>query len=246
VSRSDESRARGIRQLAGGVAHDFNNLLVVISGLAELALERQSTGAAPRNELERIQRAAKRADELTRALLAVACRQALRPREIDLNQTLAVAHERLKGIVGEQIELHIVPGADVPRILLDPNQLDRILEKLAESARHRMPDGGSCEFETRAMPATGSRRRPHSRVHAQLTVTDTGPSLDADSRSRIFEPYYNPTGEAPLGLALAMIEGIVTQSGGRCRVRSRKGSGTCFELLLPAATSPSGDDGRPR
>lgn len=251
MTAHDEDQAQAIRRLAGGIAHDFNNLLVVISGLSELALDRLSSGAVPGKELERIQRAAKRARELTRALLAVACKQALQPREVDLNQALVAAQERLREIVGEQIELQVAPGVDVPAVFVDPEQLERIFSNLAMTALHRMPEGGRCRFETRAVTAGEADAPPNATArptrYALLAAHDTGAGLSCAARTRIFEPYYSLSEGPGFGLALAAVEGIVAQSGGRVRVCSEdRCGGASFEVLLPAAACARPGVERPR
>ena len=236
----DEEREQAIRRLAGGVAHDLGNLLLVISGLSELALRRPSAQTASRGELEKIQRAATRAGELARDLLAVACKQALRPRDTDLNQALSDAQHRLQGVVGEQVELRIDLGANVPSVYVDPEQLERVLVKLAENARHRMPDGGRWVLETRlhsTRDSTGpAGATPRLRRYAMLTVQDTATGFASVSEPRILEPYFCPGGGPGLGLALAVVEGIVAQSGGRVRVRGGGAAeGGALEVLLPSA-----------
>jgi signal transduction histidine kinase len=240
---------QGIRRLAGGVAHDLGNLLLVISGLSERALRRPSADTARHGDLEKIQRAATRAGELARDLLAVACKQALRPQGTDLNQALADAQERLQGIVGDRIELRIDLGADVPSVFFDPGQLERVFLKLAENARHRMPDGGrwvlTTELHTAREPACRPGAAPRLTRYAMLRVEDTATGIATVSEPRILEPYFCP-GEGPgLGLALAVVEGIVAQSGGRVRVRGA-GAAECgaLEVLLPPVDpARSGGDG---
>jgi signal transduction histidine kinase len=224
------------------VAHDLSNLLLVIAGLSELALKRASAGEAPARELERIQRAAARARELARDLLAVAGRQALRPREIDLNQALTDAQERLRTIAGEQVELQLALSTGAPLARVDPLALERIFDLLAQAARHRLPEGGRWVLETGAGEAAGLRDGATGLArYARLLARDTGARLDASTRARIFEPYYSAAGGPGFGLALAALAGIVTQSGG-C-VRADDGGpdgGGSFLILLPASAAPGG------
>lgn len=241
MTRSGEDAAQAVRRLAGGIAHDFNNLLIVITGLSELGLQRLASGVVPSIELERIQRAAKRAREFTRELLAVAGTQALKPREIDLNLALAASQARLREIVGERIELQIAPGPDVPAVFVDPDQLERIFSNLAMTALHRMPDGGRFRLETRAVSGDEAEDPASSTLqpsrYAALVSHDTGGCLTPSTRTRIFEPYFSATEGPGLGLALAVVEGIVAQSGGRVRVSSEgRSDGASFEVFLPAAS----------
>jgi two-component system cell cycle sensor histidine kinase/response regulator CckA len=226
-----------MRRLAAGIAHDLGNLLVVLSGACERALSRASAGADPRSELARVERSAQRARELARELLAVGCRQALRPETVDLDRMLAESQEPLRRIVGEQIELTIVAGKG-PSAFVDRQQLWHLLVKLLEGVRQRMPEGGSCVITTGAdvfwERGRANGENPGRPPCAQLTVRDSGGSLPPAALARVFEPYYSPTEGPGPGLALAVVEGIAVQSGGRVRARS-EGVGASFEVLLPAA-----------
>ncbi len=217
-------KMEAVGQLAGGIAHDFNNLLTVIAGYGEIA--RRRIGAGPGvNELGEIQRAAERAGELTRQLLAFARRQVLEPVPLDVNRVATGLAPMLSRLLGETIEIAMLAGDDLPPVLADRVQLEQVVINLAINARDAMPGGGTLAIET-----------SFSDGHVRLAVSDTGSGIEPELLERIFEPFYT-TKEVGLGtgLGLATVHGIVTQSGGRVDVVSSPGMGSTFTVLLPAA-----------
>jgi PAS domain S-box-containing protein len=217
-------KMEAVGQLAGGIAHDFNNLLTVIAGYGEIA--RRRIGAGPGlNELGEIQRAAERATDLTRQLLAFARRQVLETVLLDLNEVVGGLVPMLGRLIGEDIEIAMLAGPDLAPVLADRAQLEQVVINLAINARDAMPDGGTLAIET---GTTGE--------HVRLSVSDTGTGIEPDVLERIFEPFYTTKDVGfGTGLGLATVHGIVTQSGGRVEVASDPGLGSTFTVLLPAA-----------
>jgi two-component system cell cycle sensor histidine kinase/response regulator CckA len=226
-------KMEAVGQLAGGIAHDFNNLLTVISGYGEIA--RRHIGAGPgAGELGEMQRAAERASELTRQLLAFARRQVLEPTLLDLNDVAGDLVPMLGRLIGEDIEIAMLAAEELPPVLADRAQLEQVVINLAINARDAMPGGGTLAIGTGT--AAGDVR---------LTVSDTGNGIEPELLERIFEPFYT-TKEVGFGtgLGLATVHGIVTQSGGRVEVSSDPGLGSTFTVLLPAA-EPDARAGKP-
>jgi two-component system, cell cycle sensor histidine kinase and response regulator CckA len=226
-------------RLAGGVAHDFNNLLTVIRGYADV-LSGQLGGEDPRlSEVREIRRAADRATSLTRQLLAMSRRQVLVPREVDLNALVLDMERMLRRVIGEDIDIVIVAGAELGRVRADPGQLEQVLLNLAVNARDAMPEGGSLTISTIRIRLAPGRDEPAAGGvppgdYLVLGVADTGAGMDQDTRRKIFEPFFTtkPAGEGT-GLGLSTVYGIVRQSGGAITVESEPGKGTRFRVFLP-------------
>ena len=237
-------KMEAIGRLAGGVAHDFNNLLTVITVQSHLLVKRFEAGEA-REGIERIGLAAQRAAELTQQLLAFSRKQLLLPRAVDVN---AVANElapMLRRIIGEDIDLRTILEPDVHQVHADPTQLRQVIMNLILNARDAMPRGGLLTIETANVVLDAEYARHHADVtpgpHVMIAVSDTGIGMDAETRAHLFEPFY--TTKAPskgTGLGLAMVYGIVKQSGGHIWVYSEVGRGTVFKIYLPAIASQSG------
>src|SRR4051794_32546690 len=171
-------KMEAVGQLAGGIAHDFNNLLTVIAGYGELA--RRRIGAGPGSgELEEIARAADRAGDLTRQLLAFARRQVLAPVLLDVNEVASRLVPMLGRLIGESVEIAMLAGEGLPPVLADRAQLEQVIINLAINARDAMPAGGTLAIETSVLDD-----------QVRLAVSDTGSGIEAGGVGRDFEPVF--------------------------------------------------------
>ncbi|MCK6550558.1 PAS domain-containing protein, partial [Myxococcota bacterium] len=231
-------KLESIGRLAGGVAHDFNNVLTAILGYAEV-LQGQLPPSAAAADLGEIVRAAERARELTRQLLAFARRQVIAPRIVELG-ALATGMERLlHRLLGEAIELELRLAAEPWPVLADAAQLEQVILNLAINARDAMPTGGRLVIETENVeqpPASTELVGPCVR----LSVSDSGEGIPPELLDHVFEPFFTTKrpGEGT-GLGLATVHGIVAQSGGRVTVTSAAGHGARFDIYLPRAAAPA-------
>ncbi len=92
-------KMESVGRLAGGVAHDFNNALGVIISTTEFALDDVEPTGQLREDLDEILTASKRAADITRQLLAFACKQIIAPRELDLNENVEISFKRRKILI---------------------------------------------------------------------------------------------------------------------------------------------------
>ncbi len=242
--RALEEEARQARKmetagrLAGGIAHDFNNLLTAILGTAEILLGDLPPGSTAYADIEEIKRAATRAANLTRQLLAFSRRQVLQPRVLDLNSLVSGIERMLTRLIGEHIELAALPASALWPVRADPGQLEQVLVNLCVNARDAMPTGGRLTIETANLSFRGAGHGPESVMPAGdyvlLTVRDTGTGMDDETLRHLFEPFF--TTKAPgkgTGLGLATVYGIVKQSGGFIYADSAPGQGSVFRVYLP-------------
>jgi PAS domain S-box-containing protein len=227
-----------IGQLAGGIAHDFNNILQGIMGFSEMLemdLEPQSAEYASNQE---IHKAAKRATQLTRQLLAFSRKQSSHLETMDLNSSVHDAQALLNILLGENYEIVMDLQDEVPPIYADPGQLTQIIMNLAVNARDAMPEGGrltistgSIEFSPEDIALVAEARAGN---FVCLSVTDTGTGMDPQTKSRLFEPFFTTKAVgAGTGLGLSVVYGIVKQSRGWINIYSEKGKGSCFKIFFP-------------
>lgn len=232
---SHAQRLEAVGQLTGGIAHDFNNLLTVVSANLQI-LEDDLAGQPEYLETIAIAlRAVDRGAELTRKLLAFARRQQLSPRACDPSVLLEDVGGLLRRALGEAVDLHIVCAANMPRVFVDPGQLDAALVNLAINARDAMPRGGRLHISARVgaiEPGAAGEAKPGEYI--VVAVRDTGFGMTPDVLARALEPFFTTKGHGKgSGLGLSMVYGFVTQSGGHLNIESRLGYGTNVELYLP-------------
>ncbi len=228
-------KMEAIGRLAGGIAHDFNNMLAAICVASEAVLSECSPESTHRADLETIQRAADRATRLTRQLLAFSRRQVFDARPLDLNETVRGIVPMLKRLLGHTINIEAHLNADLYAVKADATQLEQVLVNLAVNARDAMPDGGCLRLMTRnTSVAAGTRSVLEAGEYVVLVVSDDGVGMVESVQRRIFEPFFTTkTSEAGTGLGMAMVYGIVRQSGGHIELDSEVGIGTEFRIFLP-------------
>ena len=230
-------KMEAVGRLAGGIAHDFNNLLMVISGYSEFLLDRLGPDQSLRTPAQEIASATQRASSLTRQLLAFSRKQMLAPRVLDLNGVVTENLKMLTRVIGEDIDLVMVPATGLGAVRADAGQIEQVIMNLAVNARDAMPSGGKLTIETSNVSLDEGDARTHAPLrpgdYVMLAISDTGQGMDSETQSHIFEPFFTTKGLKGTGLGLSTVYGIVKQSGGYIWVSSEPSKGTTFKIYLP-------------
>jgi signal transduction histidine kinase/ActR/RegA family two-component response regulator len=232
-------KMEAIGKLAGGIAHDFNNLLHVIIGFTELATESLTPDDPLLGYLRGIEHAAERAADLTRQLLAFGRRQFLEPMVVDLNNLVLNMVRLLRRILGEDIEIATILGADLWPVKVDGGCFEQVIANLALSSRDAMPEGGTLTLETENLILDENHVQQGIDIvpgpYVMLAIRDTGTGIRQEVTPRLFEPLHTTkdVGEG-IGFSLATCCSIVRQSGGFIRGYNLPDRGARVEIYLPA------------
>ena len=235
-------KMEAVGRLTGGIAHDFNNLLIAISGYAELSLPQLDPGDPLHGRITEIRRAAERASELTRKLLAFSRNQPIQTRRFDVNQLVIDLSPILHRLIGEHVTVALQPAREPLPIHADTGQIDQVVLNLALNARDAMPVGGRLTVSTArlVLDERSAAQHPERRTgqFACVSVTDTGTGIAPNDMPQIFDPFFTTKdAEHGTGLGLAISYGVVQQHGGWIEVESRLGRGTTFTVCLPLTNS---------
>ena len=234
----EADRAR--RQLLADVSHELMTPLTAIRGYAEtLALPQF---VPPTSEGQRavkvIQEEGERIERLVRDLLDLARFEAgglsLDLENVDVAELFERVTERhAKSAADKGVTITIAPHDDI-RMVGDPMRLEQALQNLAANALRHTPPGG--------VVTLGASREAGK---VRLTVTDTGVGIPAEHLPHVFDRFYKADqsrvqraltgveGSGGSGLGLSIVKAIVERHGGTVSVRSRQGTETVFEILLP-------------
>lgn len=225
--------------LAGGIAHDFNNILTAIIGNADLALMEVDKDDPLREVIEDIRSSGNRAASLTRQLLAFSRKQIIQPKILDLNEILTDIEKMLGRLIGEDVELLMIPGPELYLVEADPGQMEQVFMNLAINAKDAMLKGGKLTIETANMDLDENYFHEHGikenpGPYVMLAVSDTGSGIDKETQEHIFEPFFTTKEiDKGTGLGLSTVYGIVKQNNGFIWVYSEPGQGTTFKVYLP-------------
>jgi len=224
--------------LAGGVAHDFNNILSIISGYCSL-LKTDVKRCA--DYLPEIERAAERAAELCRQMLAYAGKTQFVLTRIDLVVLMEEMVRMLRSTIGQNVRICLERPMDIFYLTGDAGQIRQVMMNLIINAAEAIGDAQG-EIRVALVPteiAAGDGDTDHLGKeippgrYACLEVSDNGCGMDEETQQRTFEPFFT-TKFSGRGLGMSAVLGIITAHEGALQLFSRPGLGTRFRIYLPA------------
>ena len=233
-------KMQAVGQLAGGIAHDFNNLLTAIIGFCDLLLQKHTPNDHSYAELIQIKQNANRAANLVKQLLAFSRQQNMKPEVLSITDNIADLNALLKRLIGANIDFKIIHGKDIWPVKADNSQLEQVIINLVINARDSMAnvenpilviktnnftahENFKCVYDT-GIPGD----------YVLIEVIDNGCGIPDDQIERIFDPFFTSKGpKSGTGLGLSTVYGIINQTGGFIRVKSKINTGTTFQIFLP-------------
>ncbi len=229
-----------IGRLAGGIAHDFNNILAIVQMQVEAMRESLENPVEISDSLVELERALGRGAGLTRQLLIFSRTEAsIEARLLDLNEILQSHVRMLRRLIGENIQIEILPSPSLPSLRADSGQIEQVIMNLVINARDAMPTGGQIKIETSKVTLNSTELASDLGVpigdYVMLSVSDTGHGMDEKTKLKVFEPFFTtkPAGKGT-GLGLSTVFEIVKSFNGAIWLDSELGKGTTFKIYFPA------------
>jgi PAS domain S-box-containing protein len=239
--------------LAGGIAHDFNNILHAAMAYLQFIREEVPDDHAVRTYLDRVESGMGQARGLVRKLLTFSRpEQAAAAERLDVGPLVQGVLELAEPALPKRVEVRTALREDCT-VWGDAGQLRQVVMNLltnAAQAIEEAPSGDGDVLDVRVHPVDVDTELASRYMHldagryVQISVSDTGPGMDADTKARVFDPFFT-TKEAGeqrgTGLGLSVVHGIVQAMDGEITVHTERGEGTTFNVYLPDASGPAGD-----
>jgi PAS domain S-box-containing protein len=230
-------RLESLGVLAGGIAHDFNNILTVIISSCSLAQIRPNmTG----DLLPEIEKAAQRAADLCRQMLAYAGKSHMNMKKIKMTALVDDMLKMLRSTINQNVVITTDISADLPVIIGDSSQLRQVIMNLIVNAAEAIGDAQGevrVSLSKKVLNKDGAEKDyfgkiiPHG-CYACLEVADSGCGMNDETYNRIFEPFYT-TKFTGRGLGMSAVLGIIKTHNGAFQLSSEPGKGTTFKIFLP-------------
>jgi CheY-like chemotaxis protein/two-component sensor histidine kinase len=215
----------------------------VILGNTTLLESLAETDPEAKDRVRRIRAAARHAEALTDQMLAYAGKSVSDLEALDLSRMVRDTEDLLHAAVPKTCRLELELAKDLPPVRGDATRLRQVLVNLVSNAgealgeqagRVRVRTASFDADETVLADAHGAGERPEG-TWVMLEVSDDGPGMDDELRSRVFEPFFS-TRESGRGLGLAAVLGIVSAHGGVLKLDSQPGTGSVFRVLMRPAS----------
>ncbi len=242
LQRQHSQKMESLGVLAGGIAHDFNNILAIIIGHCSLVKMNFKTAE---EHVPSIEKAAERAAELCRQMLAYAGKAQYVQSRVDITALVEEMVKLLKSTISQNAVIKFHMPGDIPYIKADAGQISQIVMNLIINAAEAIGEAhGEIDVSLIKSEIKSDTEKDHLGKHIPagnyicLEVTDNGCGMDIETRQRIFEPFFT-TKFTGRGLGMSAVLGIITAHGGALQMFSQSGQGTTFKVYLPVITSDS-------
>jgi signal transduction histidine kinase len=207
-------------QLIGSIGHELRNPLGVIESSLYILGQRMGNDERVKKHVGRIGEQLGLANGIISALLDMI-------RDRPLARDKVILGDVLPGVLGAAaLQATVtIDGVDtLPPIEADAGQVRQVLMNLVQNADHAAGAGGRVWIRARVDGKS-----------VELSVEDSGPGVDPETRRRLFEPLITTKAKG-IGLGLALVKRIVVRHGGDVAYAPRDGGGARFVVRLPIVT----------
>jgi len=221
------------KEFVANVSHELRTPLTVIKGFTETLMEGALTDpvAGPKF-LGTIRRHVDQLTNLVSDLLELSRLESSpelpRPVRVDISSVVRRAADLLQPAAQHKSQtLLLEAGHGLPRVLGNPDYLERAVSNLIDNAIKYSPEGGTIRVAVRQDAQSVS-----------VEVEDNGIGISADDIARIFERFYRADRSRSremggTGLGLSIVKHVAQVHGGSIEVTSTPGAGSCFRLKIP-------------
>ena len=252
--RELEARVQRVRKqeslaaLVSGIAHSFHE--VVMSILDNAALARAIRSPEGRELVENIEKAARRAADLTNQMLVYAGEVRFEVCALFLNHLVEDMAHVIEAVVAKNCRIGYDLSPESLPVMADPGRLRQVVMNLVTNASEALAgqDGtivittGLVQADSDYLASAYVNDDLPEGLYAYVEVTDSGKGMDAEEQSKMFDPVFSRKFTEG-GLGLAAVLGVVRGHRGTINVDSRPGEGTTVRVLLP--TPPAVPFSRP-
>jgi signal transduction histidine kinase len=235
--RIDEcQRMTALGELVSTTTHEFNNVLMTIINYAKMGMRHDDKETRDK-AFDKINTAGARAAKITNAVLGMARN---RGENFESTNIAKLIDETMVLLEREMAKYRIAVEMEIdetaPEVAAIGNQIQQVLMNLLINARQAMLDGGRLVIRLQQNKETKT---------VDLSVRDYGTGMTPETMHKIFQPYYSTkdgpdeSGKGGTGLGLATCKNIIEAHGGKIRVESTVGKGTCFTLKFPTERQKS-------
>ena len=231
-------KMQAVGTLAGGVAHEFNNMLGIIMGYTELVQHELAQADPNRERLKYVLDASARAKKLISQLMSFSRKTHIRRVALNAGEIVAESLALLEATVPPSVSIVKVFSPDSGSILADATETKQVIINLVNNAMHAMDNRGVINVGLEKVRLSEERVGAFGKLkpgdYVKISVSDTGSGMSEEVAERVFEPFFTTkeVGKGT-GMGLAMVYGIITDSGGVIEVDTALGEGTTFSLYFP-------------
>lgn len=230
-----------IGTLAGGISHDFKNILNPIIGFSTLALNALNENEEAKKDIEKVIKAAHRADELVNQILAFSRQNEEETAPIAFASVITESIDLLRATIPSTAEINVVSTIRAEKVLGNHTLLQQVVMNLCTNAYHALPEGqGTITINLSKTNIDQLFIDKHNELkigeYIRLSIHDNGIGMSKDVLARIFDPFYTTkkVGQGT-GLGLSVVHGVVKSHKGHIIVESEVNVGSTFFVYIPTS-----------